>query len=193
MKTAWAVKLQILTIQSLCPLLPDDCTMQPQPPHTTSLHSSWEDCFEAAPQGHPSSFHSVPWERSATKSVVRRVAWFKVKTAAITRWISLAESIQSAKWSRLVLAATEQRFLQTHNGATSIHVVFLPFLSCAKCDECWRDSRKWIWSLSARRWTDAKPMCVCLWVCVCVWVNVSSRPMNLSVSVPKNDNGNTKF
>lgn len=70
-----------------------NCTMQPQPPHTTSLHSSWEDCFESAPQGHPSPFHSVPWERSATESVVRRVAWFKVKTPAITRWISLTESI----------------------------------------------------------------------------------------------------
>lgn len=107
-----------------------------------------------------------PWERSATESVVRRVAWFKVKTPAITRWISLTESMQSAKWIRLVLAATEQKFLQTHNGTTSIHVVFLLFLSCAKCDECWRHFRKWIWSLSARRWTDAKPM-LCVSMCVC--------------------------
>lgn len=67
---------------------------------------------------------------------------------------------------------TELKFLQTHNGATFIHAVLL-FLSCAKCDEWWRDFRKWIWSLSAWRWTDAKPVCVCVcqadwWVYMCI-------------------------
>lgn len=112
MKTVWDVKLQ--NSQHLVPLpiasrwLHNAAPTTPLP-HTTSFHSSTEDCFESAPRGHLSSFHSVPWERSGTESVVRRAAWFKVKTPAITRWISLTESIQSARWSRLVLAAQQNR------------------------------------------------------------------------------------
>lgn len=103
---AWTVKLENSEHSVPLPIASRwlHNTAPPTPlPHSTSLHSSWEDCFESALQGHL-SFHSLLPERSGTEFVVRRAAWFKVKTRAITRWIFLTESIQSARWSRLVLA-----------------------------------------------------------------------------------------
>lgn len=68
--------------------LPGDCTTRRRPLHSPTTHPSLhsgKDCFEFAPTGS----NLVPFG-----SVVRRAAGFKVKTRAITRWISYTDNVQ---------------------------------------------------------------------------------------------------
>lgn len=140
--------------------LPGDCTTRRRPLHSQTTHPSLhsgKDCFEFAPTGS----NLVPFS-----SVVRRAAGFKVKTQAITRWISYTDNVQ-------VYTRVEATCPCKHNRKRSFHLLARKhFHPCGCFCQMWRVKEYGVCHLPIR----AKPVCVC--VCVCRQCSLNShRPI----------------